>query len=250
MNKLATTDFPAATVHAAPLYSQLSNAFRDLIRQGKWAVGSALPSEAELARRYGVSVGTARKALEALDESGWITRRQGRGTFVSDPAENQIDRFCRIFLKSNGASLFGVCNSSMLAQEKVQATPEEAQALGLPRTAFVVRLKRIFDRQGAPVMIEHQVLCADLVPDLEMRENLPVNLYGVFLRDYGLVIHRCAERMVATAADPDIGSALKIAPGTPVLHTRHTFEDVDGRGIGLVERWLETANVEYRVALD
>ncbi|WP_353808009.1 FadR/GntR family transcriptional regulator [Agromyces sp. SYSU T00194] len=61
----------------------------DAIVLGVLRDGEKLPSEAELARRLGVAVVTAREALEALRARGLVQTRRGRegGSFVTfDPA--------------------------------------------------------------------------------------------------------------------------------------------------------------------
>ena len=76
---------------------QLRDALAERIASGEWKPGSAIPNEGDLAREFGVSAGTMRKALSLLENEHLITRRQGRGTYVNDPAaEGLADRFCNI----------------------------------------------------------------------------------------------------------------------------------------------------------
>jgi GntR family transcriptional regulator len=65
-----------------PLYAQVRQLLRERIRSGTWRPGQLLPNEFEIADEFGVSQGTARKALDALAQDGLVVRRQGRGTFV------------------------------------------------------------------------------------------------------------------------------------------------------------------------
>ena len=69
------------------------NAFEDTvsrllqpIRLGVVSPGEALPSERDLALRFGVSRDTVRDAIKALADAGFLVSRRGRygGTFVSD----------------------------------------------------------------------------------------------------------------------------------------------------------------------
>ena len=67
------------------------------MEEGEWKPGEAIPSEIELAARYKVSQGTARKAIDALASANLLVRRQGRGTFVATHAEERTQfRFLRL----------------------------------------------------------------------------------------------------------------------------------------------------------
>ena len=69
--------------YEAPMYRAIARYLRgELSRVG--AAGAVLPSEAEMARRYGVSRMTLRQALDELAEEGLIQRRQGRATVISE----------------------------------------------------------------------------------------------------------------------------------------------------------------------
>lgn len=55
------------------------------LREDRWAIGEKLPTERELGARYGVARNTVRRALDALEAEGLITRHVGRGTFRNAP---------------------------------------------------------------------------------------------------------------------------------------------------------------------
>ena len=63
-------------------YERIAQALEQRIASGSVAVGEALPTEAALCRRYGVSRYTAREALRRLRDAGLITRRRRAGTTV------------------------------------------------------------------------------------------------------------------------------------------------------------------------
>ncbi|NQY41525.1 MAG: GntR family transcriptional regulator [Henriciella sp.] len=56
------------------------------IRSGELKTGDRLTPERQLGDEFGVSRTTITKALQKLEFDGWISREQGRGTFVQDPS--------------------------------------------------------------------------------------------------------------------------------------------------------------------
>lgn len=64
------------------LYHQIADQLRDLIRQGRFVIGSRLPPERELAQQLGVSRPSVREALIALEIAGCVEVRMGAGIYV------------------------------------------------------------------------------------------------------------------------------------------------------------------------
>ncbi|MFP4547266.1 MAG: GntR family transcriptional regulator [Fidelibacterota bacterium] len=70
-----------------PLYHQLSEELKKQIKKGKFKPGDPLPSESALIKKYELSRGTVRQAMQKLEIDGLIDKFPGRGTFVSEPEE-------------------------------------------------------------------------------------------------------------------------------------------------------------------
>lgn len=75
----------AAGEFVGPIYIQLAHRCRELIRSSRWPEGKPVPGEVDLAREFGVSIGTMRQALKLLEKSGWLARSRGRGTVALNP---------------------------------------------------------------------------------------------------------------------------------------------------------------------
>lgn len=74
-----------------PLYHQLMNILMTEIVDGKFEIGDYLPSERELEEQYQVSRITVRQALGGLVTQGILTRKQGKGTLVTNyPGRNTV----------------------------------------------------------------------------------------------------------------------------------------------------------------
>jgi DNA-binding LacI/PurR family transcriptional regulator len=75
-----------------PLYEQVRQQVLDYIREQDLQPGDVIPTEAELAARYGVSVGTVRRALRQLVDQEILYRQPGRGTFLTEHSRQRAVR--------------------------------------------------------------------------------------------------------------------------------------------------------------
>lgn len=75
---------------SVPASTQLAEALKAQIIQQRLPRGGRLPSERELIDRSGLSRVTVRAAVGMLQRQGWLVRRQGLGTFVADPVEQEL----------------------------------------------------------------------------------------------------------------------------------------------------------------
>jgi DNA-binding FadR family transcriptional regulator len=88
MTQTDSGELPALrTARRAGLIDQVINQLRDQITGGAWAIGSRIPTEAELAQLTGTSRNTVREAVQSLVHAGLLERRQGSGTYVLASSE-------------------------------------------------------------------------------------------------------------------------------------------------------------------
>jgi GntR family transcriptional regulator, transcriptional repressor for pyruvate dehydrogenase complex len=84
-------------VLAVALPEELADTLLESIVDGQFPVESVLPSEGELALKYGMSRLTVREAVRILRSQNIVTIRRGRGTFVNSPdAWTSLDAVVRI----------------------------------------------------------------------------------------------------------------------------------------------------------
>lgn len=71
---------------------QIANSIRDAVLDGRLKVNDRLPTEEELAERFGVSRPTIREALKRLAAQNLVRSSRGPtgGTFITKPSENEI----------------------------------------------------------------------------------------------------------------------------------------------------------------
>ncbi|HZT47303.1 MAG TPA: GntR family transcriptional regulator [Hyphomicrobiaceae bacterium] len=218
-----------------PLYVQVRERLIDRIRSGAWKPGQLIPNEFEIAAEYGVSQGTARKAISELASEGLVVRRQGRGTFVVEhtPA-HVLFRFFNLY-DASGAPV--IPDSRDWRRSVGRATAEERATLGLGEDAAVIRMVRTRTREGRPFIAETITLPEALFPGLANAPEVPNTLYDLFQKAYGVLMTRTSDRLSAVAADAETAATLGIAPGTPLLR-------IDRIGFA-----LDDTPVEWRVSL-
>ena len=137
------------------------HAVRNWLAGGRYRQGDRLPPEHEVAAMLGVSRGTLRSALERLEESGEIVRRQGSGTFVGHLAGPSAldERLERLEPYSSLAARRGLRLSSVdLKIERRPVGAEVGGALGLAPIAPAISISRTLIADDAPVAVMFDVV--------------------------------------------------------------------------------------------
>jgi GntR family transcriptional regulator len=137
------------------------HAVRNWLASGRYRQGDRLPPENDVAGMLGVSRGTLRSALERLQESGEIVRRQGSGTFVGHlTAPTALDeRLERLEPYSSLAARRGLKLSSVdLKIERRPVGAEVGEALGLAPIASALSVSRTLIADDAPVAVMFDVV--------------------------------------------------------------------------------------------
>jgi GntR family transcriptional regulator len=208
------------------LYLQVRDAAADRIVTGQWKPGSAIPNENDLAREFGVSVGTVRKALDLLESEHLLSRLQGRGTFVNDlGSHSQAGRYSN--LRWLGGDI--VCGEvQVLGIGKAPATEAERDRLQLADDEDVYRLKRARTHKAQAFMTEDVTLPTALFPGLPER-NVRSTGFLALAQTYGLLPGKGVERVSLGAASHPASKVLNIAEGAPVLCLDRLIKTLDGR---------------------
>jgi GntR family transcriptional regulator len=212
-----------------PLYHRIKEDLSLQIRSGSWRAGQEIPSEVELCRHYRVSRGTIRRAIADLVQQGLVFRRQGTGSFVSQPKlEGSVLGSYRQYRKEGVP--FDV-EARVLRCERLAPPPEIRRILSLEGDEAVYAVERLRFVQGQPVSVQVSYLPARLCPGLETRDLTGSLLYDVLQREYGTVFLRAEEFVEPVLADDYVAGHLQIPIGAPVfLVERHsyTFDDRPG----------------------
>lgn len=229
-----------------PLYLQLCDVMADRIATKAWKPGGALPSEGDLAREFGVSPGTVRKALERLEHMRLITRRQGRGSFVCDLTSGElVDRFATI-RGADGGKVAAKVGSVEI--ERVAATAEECARLCLAQGDPIYRVRRVLLAGDVPFMIEKASMPAALFPGLEQQDTLAGQV-ALLARHFGILLGKGSERIATELASREVSESLGVAEGAIVVVLDRVILALDGRPIEWRMGWCNFAGKLYRAQI-
>ena len=230
-----------------PLYHQIETALLAEIESGRLVPGDRLPTEDRLSERFGVSRITVRQALRDLADRGYISREQGRGTFVRSRPLEQGPRALTSF--SDEMRRHGLASSSRVLDSGIVPAPADvAAALGLAAGQPVFRLCRLRLADGSPMGLQTASLPMPLVPGIYAIDFTDASLYDVLRDRYGLRPARARESHRAVAIEPDAARWLQVPAGSPALAAERMTSLADGRPLEHVASIMR--GDRYAVVLD
>lgn len=119
-----------------PVYAALCETITALVRDGRIATETRLPSERELATSLQVSRATVTAAYDALREAGYLTSRTGSGSYVTvPPGSRPSPSLARWRLATDPADLIDLSCAALAAPDGVLQAALPAAAAVLPRYA-------------------------------------------------------------------------------------------------------------------
>ena len=159
--------------------------------------GSALPSERELAERYGVARMTVRGELDRLAGDGLAYRVQGRGTFVAEPRVAQAKALTSFTEDMRARGLEP--SSRLLAREEHPAGGRMARRLELRPSAPLVRVDRLRLADAEPLAVEQVTLPLERFPEAATADLGATSLFELLEERWGARPAEADQRVLAVA---------------------------------------------------
>ena len=230
-----------------PFYHQVYLDLRANIDEGgRWPAGHRVPPERELARDYGVSLITIRRALDELAREGRLERTRGRGTFVLAP---RIDRDLEEPLSfTDEMKRRGLDPQTRLISSRPEPATELV-AMGLSiepgsPTFFVERL-RLAD--GEPMLLEQVHLPSERLPGLLASDLESRSLYQLLEERYGIHVVRARETFEPVLLRAREAALLSGKARTPALVIEGVAYDDDGVAIEFSRTFVRGDKTRYYV---
>jgi len=204
----------------------------DLIE--RLGIGDAIPSERQLTVDLGVSRLTVRAALDELVREGYLVRRRGAGTFVSEPKIAQeltmtsfTDDMRRRGLVPGSRTLeLGVVSAGARLGRLLHVSPSEP--------VVVAKRLRLADRET--MAIEELHVRESLVPGLSARDLEDGSFYDLLQNRYGITIVGGVQTVEPTVTNEDESSLL----GVPLHSPAFQFERITRSAGGEIVEYVRS----------
>jgi GntR family transcriptional regulator len=209
-------------------------------------VGEAIPSERRLSADLGVSRLTVRAALDELAREGYLVRRRGSGTFVSEPKiaqELTMTSFTED-MRRRGMEP----GSHTLGLEVVPAGARLGRFLHVSPSEPIVVAKRLRLADHESMAIETLHVKASLVPGLKAEELEGHSFYELLGSRYGIVIAGGVQTIEPTVTNEEESEGL----GVPLHSPAFLFERITRSERGEIVEFVHSIyrGDRYRLVTD
>jgi len=230
---------------AIPLYFQIYRDLQYKICQGEYAPGALLPTETELEKIYGTSRAPVRQALGVLENEGLVTRRQGKGTFVTEQARSSPWLIATGFLKCYERFWGRLTARTMELDTQLPDDAEICEFLGLSKTTPGTRLVRLqcIDERPA-VLLENY-----FTPHYDLRVFRAagdfMSLKELLASKFNASVRRTHERLAVRVPPARFARYLELPENTPILRVRRFMWDSFDKPLMVSNQYVFTDEWEY-----
>ena len=198
-----------------PLYTQLTGIVKNAITSGALRVGDLLPSEAELCDRFEISRNTVRQAIGALEEAGFVVRKRGKGTFVTDPGTRR--KGVQYSFTTEIMSMGKHPSSTLVSFDVTDPAAKIRRLMALDDGVKVYCFTRVRNVDSEPLILETSYYPQHIYPNLT-REMLETHSFYSLLYHVGVVPFAAEDSYEAVTLGEYEAKLLGCVPGAAAFH--------------------------------
>ncbi len=202
-------------------YQKIYSDLKILIQQGSYKPGDLLPSENELCDRYSITRTTSRRALDVLLKEGFIEKKQGLGSIVTERRKSLGLLNVKGFSEAGGSNVRSVMLQkpaiSEWSNEIILAVSKEE------KQADCIHFERLRCIGRDSVMLENNWLANFGLDDLLEKEFVDQSFFKTLSQQYFIEIIGSRHELRAEPTNKKIARLLEVNEQTPVLHISVKF---------------------------
>ncbi|NRQ35049.1 GntR family transcriptional regulator [Nonomuraea sp. NN258] len=224
-------------------YERIADELRTDILSGANPVGSQLPSESELAARFGAARGTVRQAVAVLVAEGLVGTRQGARRIVLGNARSQSFAELHSFAQWARANGYGF-GGQVIAQRRRPAGQAESARLGSAEVLDVLRLRTL---EGEPILLERTAYAAWVADAVEALPPDCESVTQALYESIGLVFAYGEHLIDAVPAGAQDSRLLGVRRGSPLLRQRRITTTHEGRPVESSDDRYRAGSVTFSI---
>jgi GntR family transcriptional regulator len=231
-----------------PLYVQLANWIEGRISTDQFPLGSKLPPEGELASSFQLNRNTVRHALSSLVQRGLVAKEKGVGTFVRrSQALSPVHRLDRMTSFLDDFKLGEVLiEDSILSKERLPASPDLAEKLGLESGEDLVKIERLRIADRAPLLFESQFYAHrqfGRLLDMEIRGSM----YQILTSRFNVDLHHSVQTLRAVRPPAAIARRLEISRDVPCMYIESLAYNAQDNCLEVLQSYYRGDRYLFRV---
>lgn len=222
-------------------YRQVADDLRAAIKRGDIKPGDLLPSQPELARRYGLNQTSINRAIATLRAEGLIRVEHGVGAFVQEvPSVKRVRRIPRG--ASSGSSFAEemrkadlIPRTELVDLSTVPAPPDIADILRIQPGDMLIRRTRHMFASERPVQLATSYLPVSVAggEEIALPDTGPTGIYQR-LATRGYRVSRFVEDIEVRQPRSEESEFLRLTDAQLVLEVARTVYDIEGTPVEAV----------------
>ncbi len=227
-----------------PLYYQLKESILNAVKTKEFEVGDRLPSERELAEYHNISRMTVKKAVDILVDNGYLIRKQGSGTFVSDYQQSYSISPLLSFTKEMEKK--GLNYTTRILSFNKTKEKKIAAKMNLDPETALFRLERLRLIENKPFLLENTYLAVDYFRDLKKDELENNSLFKIIENKYNIQLSNAEAEVEAVILDAGIADKMQVQEGMLGLYFEQFSKNENAEIIEYTSAYYRNDNYKFK----
>ena len=229
--------------YKSPLYIQLREVIRNKIEDGEYPVGTAIPSESQLAETYNLNPLSVRSALSALKYEGLLRSVQGKGVFVNgSKTERDLETLGGYRQTMDERSIDA--HTRVLIKALRPAGPYYSKLLDLAEDDQVWFTRRIDYSNNEPVALEEIYIPEKILPSYGDVDIELFSIYDIFTWN-GLRPTDADQTLRVLFLEPSRAKLINLTSEQAVMELSNLTHDEKGQKIEFARNYVRPDKIEF-----
>ena len=229
--------------YKSPLYIQLREVIRNKIEDGEYPVGTAIPSESQLAETYNLNPLSVRSALSALKYEGLLRSVQGKGVFVNgSKTERDLETLGGYRQTMDERSIDA--HTRVLIKALRPAGPYYSKLLDLAEDDQVWFTRRIDYSNNEPVALEEIYIPEKILPSYGDVDIELFSIYDIFTWN-GLRPTDADQTLRVLFLEPSRAKLINLTSEQAVMELSNLTRYEKGQKIEFARNYVRPDKIEF-----